>query len=185
MSEKCLAHATATQQAAADEQLQHAAFAAFAFVLVFIRATGEFATLTLILVLILASGLCALTKELGQQGTTDATAPQYPASDDEAQDLAVITATFLVGIVVDFLVVVVLGGRTVFVNEVRQQQPADAGATQQAARDQKFQQAVFLVATFLVVRADVVAFLGVATFTQQLRKKQAPHAPAAEHMTSD
>jgi hypothetical protein len=191
VGEQRTAHATTAQEAAADQKAQHAALAAFAFVVV--TRFREFAALVLVLVLdfILASGFRALLQEFGEKRVADSTAAQYPAADDETQELAMIAAALfaLVGVVVDVLVFVFefIRGATVLAHEVCEQQAADAGATQQAARDQEFQQAMLLIAAFLVVcTANLfVADLVATTLAKQACKKQSPHAPAAQHAASN
>src|SRR5262249_50273861 len=161
------------------EKAQHAPLAAFAFVVV-TRAFREFAALVLVLelVLILASGFGALLEKAGEKHVADSTAAQNSAADYETQEFAMITALItLVGVVVDFLVFIfeLIGGTTLLAHEVCEQQAADAGAAQEAACDQEFQQAMLLVAAFLVVRATnlFIAYLVATTLAKQACKKQA------------
>jgi heme/copper-type cytochrome/quinol oxidase subunit 2 len=115
---------------------------------------------------------------MSEERATDAAATQYPAPDQEAQNPAMIFIFALV-----LILILVLAFVLVFLaslaQEVSKQQAADATATQQAARDQEFQEAMLLVIPLLPLFAKFVAFLSTTALTQQARKKQASHAPTA------
>jgi hypothetical protein len=59
------------------------------------------------------------------------------------------------------------------------EQTADALATQQAARNQELEEAMFLVASLFALPAGIfVTFLVAAAFAQQSCEQRAPHASA-------
>jgi heme/copper-type cytochrome/quinol oxidase subunit 2 len=111
---------------------------------------------------------------------TNAAATQYPAANQKAQDPAMIFAFTFVFIVIVLLVFVLVLLLTMLAQEVRKKQAADAAAAQQATRNQELQDTMLLVASLLALVAKVVAFLSATPLTQQVCKKQAPHAPPTQ-----
>jgi hypothetical protein len=103
---------------------------------------------------------------MGKEHAADASATQHPASDQKAQDPAVILAFGLILIAALMLVFVLVSLLPVLAQEMREKQATDAAATQQPARNQKLQDAMLLIASLLALCAKFVAFLLATALTQ-------------------
>jgi uncharacterized membrane protein len=157
MGKQRAAHATATQNAASDEEPQHAAFPASAF--------SASAFLIIIVAFVLVPVLATFAHEMGEERPAHAAPAQHPARDQKAQDLAMILVLGLVHVVVSVVVFVLVSLLAALAQEVRKKQAANAATTQQATRNQEFKDAMLLVASLLVVFAKIVAVLA-TPFTQ-------------------
>jgi hypothetical protein len=167
MSEQRPAHAAPTQEAASDQKAQHAALPVLPFVL------------TEVLVLIRVFVLAPLAQQMGEERATNAAPAKHAAGDQKAQDPAMLFVLALVLTLVDVLTLVLVFRLMALAQEMRKKQAADALATQQAARNQEFQEAMFLVASLLGPLAGIfVTFLVAAAFAQQPCEQRAPHASA-------
>jgi ABC-type Fe3+ transport system permease subunit len=148
-------NAAAAEHAASDEKAQHPAL----FVL-------ALAAVILALALVVVFLFTTLAQEMGEEDAADATATQHPARDQKAQDLAMILVLGLIVIAALVLVFVLVSLLLALAQEMREQQAADAAATQQPARNQKLQDAMLLIASLLALSAKLVAFLLATALTQ-------------------
>jgi uncharacterized membrane protein len=152
MSKQCTAHATAAQNAASDEEPQHAALSASA---------------SAFLIVIVAFVLVGLTfaHEMGEERPAHAAPAQHPARDQKTQDFTMIFILGLVRVVVSVVVFVLVFLLAALAQEVRKKQAANAAAAQQATRNQELQDAMLLVASLLAIIPKFVAVLA-TPFTQ-------------------
>jgi ABC-type Fe3+ transport system permease subunit len=168
MGEQRAAHAAATQKPASDEEPEHPAL-----------STSAFRFVVLVLAFVLAFLLAALTQNMGEDRAANTATTQYPAADQKAEDAAMIFvfALVFVVLVLAFVLALLLA---MLAHEVRKKQAADAGATQQSACDQEFQDTMLLIASLLAFFAYVLAFFAATAFAQQVREKQTPRTPTAQ-----
>jgi heme/copper-type cytochrome/quinol oxidase subunit 2 len=120
---------------------------------------------------------------MGEDRATNAATTQYPAADQQAQDSAMIfifAFAFVFTFVVIILAFVLVFLRAMLAHEVRKKQAADAGATQESARNQELQDTMLLVASLLALFTEFLAFFVATAFTQQTCEKQAPRASTAQ-----
>jgi hypothetical protein len=157
--EQRAANAAAAEHAAADKKAQHSALFALAL-------AAFILTLTLAVAFVVVFLLTALAQEVGEEDPADAAATQHPASDQKAQDPAVILALGLILIAALMLVFVLVSLLPVLAQEMRKEQAAYAAATQQPACNQKLQDAMLLIASLLSLSAKFVAFLLATALTQ-------------------
>jgi hypothetical protein len=117
---------------------------------------------------------------MGENRATNAATTQYPAADQKAQDPPMIFVfAFVFALVVDVIVVLVFL-LPMLAHEMGKKQAADAGATQEAARNQELQNTMLLIASLLAFLTHFLAFFLATPFTQQAREKQAPHTPTPQ-----
>ena len=167
------AHATATQKAASDEEPQQPALSTSAFAF-------AFDALVLAFVLVFAFLLAPLAQEMEENRATNAAPTEDPAADQKAQDPAMTFAfalALIVALVLAFLLAFLLA---MLAHEVRKKQAADAGATQQSARNQELQDTMLLIASLLAFFTKFVAFFLATAFAQQACEKQTPRTLAAQ-----
>jgi hypothetical protein len=167
MSEQRPTHAAASQEAASDQEAQHAALPALPFVL------------TDVLVFVLVFVLAPLAQQMGEERATNAAPAKHAAGDQKTQDPAMLFLLALVVTLVDVLTLVLVFRLMALAQEMRKEQAADALAAQQAARNQELEEAMFLIAPlFALVDSIFVTFLVATAFAQQTCEQRAPRASA-------
>jgi flagellar biogenesis protein FliO len=167
VSEQRPAHPAPTQEAASDQEAQHAPLpSTLAFVL-----AGVF-------VFVVVFVLPPLAQQMGEKRTTNAAATQYAARDQQPQDPAMIVVLTLVLALVGVLALVVVFRLVSLAQEMREKKAADALTAQQSASDQELEEAMFFIAAALLALFAfiLVASLVATPFAQQTCEQRAPHA---------
>jgi Ca2+/H+ antiporter len=125
----------------------------------------------------------AFPHQMGEQGATNAAAAEHAASDEKAQHPALFVlafAAFILALAFAFVVVFLF---TTLAQEMGEEDPADAAATQHPAADQKAQDpAMILVLGLILIAAFVLVFVLVSllpVLAQEMREQQAADAAAA------
>jgi heme/copper-type cytochrome/quinol oxidase subunit 2 len=164
MSKHHTAHPATAQHPAANQQAKDPA--------IVITLAGSFITVAIV-VFAFVPVLATFAHQMRSEQPANATTPQQTAGDQQLEDAMLLVTAF--AIVGALIVVFVFPFLAMFAQQMRDKQAANATAPQQTAGNQQLEDAVLLI-TLLAV-AKVLVRLFTATFAQQTRKQQSPHAP--------
>ena len=132
-------------------------------------------------------GCFTFPHEMSQQRTPHAAATQQAASDEQAQQPALPASAFVL-VVLAFILVFVIT-LAALAQEMEEDRPTDAAATQYPAANQKAQDPamifafVFVFTIIVVLVLVLVLVLLLTAFAQEVRKKQAADAAATQQAT--